>query len=126
MIKDVKIWIGENPIYSKKVQEYLFTQGFRWNGVCNDKGVNFIYKSTIVANNRGILFYGIYTKSAFDSLTYTEMKLIETVSYSLEEVKQREKICIGEKNYYLDELEVALKNIKPITENDQQYQDLDW
>ena len=126
MIKDVKIWIGENPIYSKKVQEYLFTQGFRWNGVCNDKGVNFIYKSTIVANNRGILFYGIYTKSAFDSLTYTEMKLIETVSYSLEEVKQREKICIGGKEYYKDELEVALKNIKPITENDQQYQDLDW
>lgn len=29
-----------------------------------------------------------------------------------EEVK--EKICIGEKEYYIDELEVALANINPI------------
>ena len=62
--------------------------------------------------------HGNYNKAGFDyEDQYTEMKLIETVSYSLEGVKQREKICIGEKSYYIDELEVALKNIKPITEN---------
>jgi hypothetical protein len=117
MIKNVKIWIGENnEEYSRKVQEYLFSQGAKWNTE-KDTIVRFTEKTSLFAGRSGeiTMLYGNYDKSVFDSLSsFKEMKLIETVSYSLEEVIVREKICIGEKNYYIDELEVALKNIKPI------------
>jgi hypothetical protein len=115
MIKNVKIWIGENnEEYSRKAQEYLFSQGVTWNGKFN-KGtdVNWVKCSALFVVHDGNLMHGDFDKSFFDSLSsYEEMKLIE--SYHLEEVKQRETICVGEKNYYIDELEVALRNIKHI------------
>ena len=119
MINNIKIWIGKNnPEFSEKVQKYLFSQDVRWYGYrgTSGKNVDFVEEPALFVRGNGFLAYGSnYDKRRFDGLKeYKEMKLIETVSYSLEEVKQREKICIGEKNYYLDELEVALKNIKPI------------
>ena len=113
MIKNIKIWIGkDNPTYSKKVQEYLFSQGVLWihNG---DKVVRHTNTNYIVVGEMHRLWCGGNRGATpFEMVDCKEMKLIETVTYTLEAV--REKICIGEKSYYIDELEVALKNIKPI------------
>jgi hypothetical protein len=116
MIKNVKFWIGENnEEYSRKVQEYLFSQGVTWNDLTNGTVPLWCKYFALFVGNDGNLMYGNYDKSVFDSLSsYEEMKLIETVTFTLEEVIVREKICIGGKDYYIDELEVALKNIKPI------------
>ena len=114
MIKNVKFWIGENnPEYSKRVQEYLYTQCVSW-GVGYEPAC-FTNKASLFVGGDGILSYANYDKARFDSKDkYTEMKLIETVTFTLEEVIVREKICIGDKTYYLDELTKALENIKPI------------
>ena len=111
MIENVKIWIGENnEEYSRKVQEYLFSQGIGW--VVGDNVVRNTERLNIFIDSHQKFISGDFDETGFKKTSRKEMKLIETVSYSLEEV--REKICIGEKSYYLDELEVALKNIKPI------------
>ncbi len=116
MYKNIKIWIGENnEEYSRLVQEYLFSKGATWNGGTKGTDVNRVKCPALFVNDDGNLMYGNYDKSVFDSLSpYEEVKLVETVSYSLEEVIVREKISIGGNEYYIDELEVALKNIKPI------------
>ena len=114
MIKYIKIWIGENnPTYSKRVQDFLFSQGVRWNGGGDEETVCCINKDSLFIGGDGNLFYANYNKARFDfEDKYTEMKLIETTRYTLKEVK--EKIFIGEKSYYIDELTKALENIKPI------------
>jgi hypothetical protein len=116
MIKNVKIWIGKNnEEYSRLVQEYLFSKGVTWNDLTNGTVPIWCKCLPLFVGNDGNLMYGNYDKSVFDSLSsYEEVKLVETVTYSLEEVIVREKIYIGDKEYYKDELEVALKNIKPI------------
>jgi hypothetical protein len=113
MIKNIKIWIGEkNGEYSRKVQEYLFSQGVLWQD-SKDTVVRYTHTTHMVVDNQQRLACGTVSATEFKSINFCkEMKLIETVSYTLEEV--REKICIGGKEYYIDELEVALKNIKPI------------
>ena len=114
MIKNVKIWIGEkNGEYSRKVQEYLFSQGVLWQD-SKDTVVRYTDSSHVAVDNQQRLTSGRSSATAFKESLNKEMKLIETVTYSLEEVKQREKICIGEKSYYLDELTKALENIKPL------------
>ena len=113
MIKNVKIWIGkDNEDYSEKVQKYLFSQGNSWYE--KDYTFQFTEKSSLFINGDGNLSFANYNKARFDEDEFTEMKLVETVSYSLEEVKVRDKVCIGQNTYYKDELEVALKNVKPI------------
>jgi hypothetical protein len=113
MIENVKIWIGEkNGEYSRKVQEYLFSQGIEW--VAGSNVVHNTERLNIFVDSRQKFISGNYNATEFKNSSRKEMKLIENVTYTLEEVKQREKICIGDKSYYIDELEVALKNIKPI------------
>ena len=120
MIKNIKFWIGENnDQYSRKVQEYLYSQGVKWNGLIWNGGVyepvHFTNKASLFIDGDGDLFYVNYNKARFDCEDkFIEMKLIETVTYSLEEVNRKEKICIGEKSYYIDELTKALENIKHI------------
>ena len=118
MIKNIKIWIGENnDQYSRKVQKYLFSQGVKWarSWGTGDKDVNWCDISLLFIGEEGTLMYGNNDERVFRTLNkYTEMKLVETITYSLEEVNRREKITIGGNTYYIDELEVALKNIKPI------------
>ena len=117
MIKNIKIWIGkDNPLLSYTVQRHLFTQGVRWNelGRYGD-GVNWGKCPALFVGNEGNLMYGNYDKKVFESLTqYTEMELIETSTFTLEEVIVRETIKIGDRTYYKDELTKALENIKPI------------
>jgi hypothetical protein len=115
MIKNIKIWIGkDNPLLSYTVQRHLFTQGVRWNGL-DGIDVNWGKCPNLFVGENGNLLYGNYDKKVFETLTqYTEMKLIETSNFTLEAVIIREKICIGGKEYYIDELTKALENIKPI------------
>jgi hypothetical protein len=102
MYRNIKIRVGKD---FKAIKKHLNSLGAYWVG---DYEGRFLYVDLY-----GAVFLG-NDDIIFKESVKQEMKLIETVTYSLEEVKQREKICIGEKSYYIDELEVALKNIKPI------------
>ena len=113
MYQDIKIEIENN---GKAIQEYLFSQGNTWNTLksIEDATIHEInHRKFLYVGSLGLLFLnGTDSDTCVYQMNMPIMKFIKTVSYSLEEV--REKICIGEKEYYIDELEVALKNIKPI------------
>jgi hypothetical protein len=113
MIANIKIWIGKNnEEYSRLVQEQLFSYGLTWNsGDRTFLNTDMPVLCVGFGTNQRISCNGL-SREGFEILTQKEMKLVSV--YSLEEVKDREKITIGDKSYYLDELEVALKNIKPI------------
>ena len=115
MYKNIKIWIGKNnEEYSRLVQKQLFSYGLTWNS--GDR--------TFLNTDMPVLLVGLginqkiscngLSREGFERLPDKEMKLVETVIYTLEEVNQREKISLSGNEYYKDELEVALKNIKPI------------
>jgi hypothetical protein len=102
----------KSPEHSKMVQEHLFSLGYRWaDGVTSVMytEVSFlIFKSSA----KRIFYFPSYNYEKLSD--WQEVELIETVSYELKEVPKKEVVTIGEKSYYKDELEVALKNINPI------------
>ena len=104
MYRNLKIRVGKD---GKALRKHLVSLGHSW-GVDDGR--------YIFISDSGTIVHG-YDDIVFKESKKLQAKLVETVSYSLEEVKQREKICIGGKEYYLDELTKALENIKPI-END--------
>ena len=112
MIENVKIWIGENnDHYSRLVQEQLFRYGLTWNtGHREVRHTNMSVLLVGLGSNK-INCNGI-SRATFETLPHKDLKLVDTSFYSLEAV--REKICIGGKDYYIDELEVALENINPV------------
>jgi len=109
---DYKIRI-ESPEHSRKVQEHLFSLGYKWGGT-NSTDVISIFPETIVFYSTSKKIYYFVAKKCETLLGYQEVELIETVSYELKEIPKKEVVTIGEKSYYKDELEVALKNINPI------------
>ena len=105
MYKNIKIKVEKTSAYEEAIKKHLVDMGHKgWTGWSG----KFIF-----IRDNGYIEHG-YSDIDFNESLKKEMKLIETVSYHLEEVIVREKICIGGKDYYTDELEVALKNIKPI------------
>jgi hypothetical protein len=95
----------KSPEHSEKVQKHLFSLGYRWDG-CDQ-----LIKNT---DKPFLVFQGKYLYWFDTDTDFPELELIETVSYELKEVPKKEVVTIGEKSYYKDELEVALKNINPI------------
>ena len=129
-LKEKKIWI-ENDKAFYKVQDALIANGYRWFSFVTKKitydefriGINGINKNTcVVTFSDGDICCCSLRRKAFDEdyrIEYTIEKVVKkvvTISYKFNEVVPvvRETIEIGEKTYYLDELEVALENIKPI------------
>jgi hypothetical protein len=111
-LKPLKI-ICKSAEHLEKVQNYLFSNGYRWGGRYESapyelkKG--FKGDICIFPEVRQFFFWDLVKPFYF-----TEVELIEKVSYELKEIPKREVVTIGEKSYYKDELEVALKNINPI------------
>ena len=105
-----KVVINHDAELSAKVQRYLFSQGYTWR--MGQKHVMYGNKVGLITINDNNQTFG-FTEGLVSDI-YEEVELTEEVSYVLEPVKVRETIAIGDKNYYLDELEVALENIKPI------------
>jgi hypothetical protein len=99
----------KSPEHSEKVQKHLFSLGYTWHGWST---VIFVDKRFLTFDSEIKIIY--YNESFFNDLPNQEVELIETVSYELKEVPKKEVVTIGEKSYYKDELEVALKNINPI------------
>ena len=104
-----KIFV-KSPEHSKNVQDHLFSLGYKWKS--GDKEYISLPESyhCIYVNDYGKneLTYGS------GSLNYPEFELIEKISFDLKDKK--EVVKIGEKSYYMSDLEIALSNIKPIEE----------
>ena len=120
-MKDFKFRITNAEDF-KGVQEYLFSEGYEWyyakkeiqewiygysNGLFNVTSGGYIQ----CMDARDI---HCMDAAYFERMPCPEYELMKSISYSLEPVKVRKTVVIGDKVYYLDELEVAIKNIKPI------------
>jgi len=102
----------KSPEHSEKVQDYLFSLGYTWaEGIT---AVMYTDAKFIVFDITSKIIYFVPFYRIEKIAEYQEVELIETVSYELKEILKREVVTIGEKSYYKDELEVALKNINPI------------
>ena len=101
--KAMKFWIGDNPELSKKVQEILFGAGYHWYSGSTEQKTEPRYIRT---EPNGTMYHGC--TSAYYVEAYGEAI---DISWMLAE---KETISIGDKKYYKDELETALKNINPI------------
>ena len=91
----------------EQAQKYLFSQGIGWihSGYVLQSWVYEYCHGEFTVENGVIINVG--------TSKYPEKQL--TVTYSFEPVKVRETIAIvGKISYYLDELKVALENIKHI------------
>jgi hypothetical protein len=105
----------KSPEHSEKVQKHLSSLGYTWYGWSTDlNAVIFVGKRFLTFDSEIKRIYYTNSESLFNNLPNREVELIETVSYELKEVPKKEVVTIGEKSYYKDELEVALKNINPI------------
>ena len=111
-MKNIKIY-SKNFEHSRKIQEKLFEMGYSWTFDLG-KEVSFEVRPFIYANGEGHITYGTDYKQFLSNTNFCEVELIETVSYEFKEIPKKEVVKIGENSYYVDELEVALKNIKPI------------
>lgn len=100
-----KIFV-KSPEHSKKVQDHLFSLGYKWNSGDNKyfslpESCQCIYVNDYGKNE---LTYGT------GSVKCPEFELIEYLK------EKKEVVKIGEKSYYISDLEVAISNIKPIEE----------
>ena len=112
MKESIKFWVGyENEEYSRKVQEYLFTQGVKWRD-SKDTVVRYTECSYIFANMKKELTCGSLKALEFKNSPFKEVKLVETVSYSLEEVK--ETVSIRGVEYNVDDVLKALEDAKEV------------
>jgi hypothetical protein len=102
----------ESPEHSEKVQKHLFSLGYTWAEGVTD--VMYTDAKFIVFDITSKIIYFVPFYRIEKIAEYQEVELIEKVSYEFKEVPKREVVTIGEKSYYKDELEVALKNINPI------------
>jgi hypothetical protein len=110
--KKTKVIRIKSPDHSRKVQKHLFSLGYKWN-TWNTLGVEVMYIEKpvlVIFEDRKVISWS--EKS--DLYPYQELELFETVSYEFKEIPKKEVVTIGEKSYYKDELEIALKNINPI------------
>lgn len=124
IFKFMKIWIGENHSYGNKekehydklVQKELFKLGYGWirHSSCNYNSYEYnpVTKTCLLTTSDGLIYFDAYSHEQFKEFPSNEFKL--KVGYVLEEFQSRKIICIGDNEYYEDELETALKNIKPI------------
>jgi len=108
MNTDFKIIVAEEDFC--EFQKYLSSMGFRTPNGNNPLSLKY-YKPFFVGRNK-IIDTVSGGETHYNKVDFPEYQFVKTVVYSFAEV--REKICIGGKEYYKDELEVALKNIKPI------------
>ena len=125
--QEMKIWIEDAEEFYK-VQDALFANGYHWYGFDARKRkydefqIDIDKATCVVTFSDGDICRCSLKRKAFDEdyrVEYTIEKVVKkvvTISYKFNEVVPvvRETIEIGEKTYYLDELEVALENIKPI------------
>ena len=81
----------ENEEHSKKIQEYLFSLGYRWDNCSVAKLINSKYLYTC---SQGFLWYGS-NKDLYEKYCNKEYKLKEVVTYELEEVKEEPKISVN-------------------------------
>ncbi len=108
MKTDFKIIVAEEDFW--EFQKYLSSMGFRTPNGNNPLSLKY-YKPFFIGRNK-IIDTVSGGETHYNKVDFPEYQFVKTIVYSFAEV--REKITIGEKTYYKDELEFALKNIKPI------------
>jgi predicted nucleic acid-binding Zn-ribbon protein len=66
---DTKIWIGDNPELSRRVQEKAFESGYKWNGL--DRYVQNTERKDLYFNGAGkTVNFGSSDRNVFDKTTY--------------------------------------------------------
>ena len=103
----------QSPEHSKKIQEHLFSLGYGWRMNPRIRIIRFTDAAFILAFEDKQL-YRSNNELYFNEHRLPEVELVEKISYEFKEIPKREVVKIGEKFYFLDELEIALKNINPI------------
>ena len=130
----------QSPEHSEKIQKYLFSLGYYWcvPKLGNQKQIILTEKKFLVYypenltiyysdngnkqlyRSNGELYFDehrlpeveLVEKFSYEWIeTNNKIRIVETVSYEFKEIPKREVVKIGEKSYFLDELEIALKNI---------------
>ena len=101
-----------------KIQDALFSMGYTWASGDTCRLYESYYTGegalALKIEDKSFLRTTHFGNTTWDNLPFIDVELKPVVKYSLVPVKVRETVAIGKKTYYLDELEVALKNIKPI------------
>jgi hypothetical protein len=112
MYKNIAIKINKEDCLSRDLQERLFFFGNKWQyGI--GAVVQNVFCDYIFIGPDGLMSQGTevdylrHKYPIFHVETRTQIVIVESPI-------RREKISLGGKEYYKDELEVALKNIKPI------------
>jgi len=110
--KKTKVIRIKSPDHSRKVQKHLFSLGYKWDNHLTSgvEVVNTENPTLVILEDRKVICWS----EKLDLYPYQELELIETISYEFKEIPKKEVVTIGEKSYYKDELEVALKNINPL------------
>lgn len=107
----------KNSEHSEKIQNKLFELGYKWNS--GGKTIQHTDKPFLYVNDydeNGITFStALIGECYFDSMNLSEVELIEKIEYEFKEIPKKNVVKIGENSYYEDELNEALKNIKPIS-----------
>ena len=113
-------YIGIDEYY--KTQDALFSLGYTWasGAKCRLYGESLGEKSEgsfgLDTETKMFLratvpnYYGV----SISGFPYIDVELKEVIKYSLEPIKVREKVVIGEKSYYLDEVYEAIEKLKII------------
>ena len=113
--KSFKIRVN-SPEHSEKIQKHLLNLGYEWS-ITKSKNISEENKSSpflFAYSDGSVTSAHNLSQNYFKSHKNIEVELVETVSYEFKEIKKREVLKIGNNSYYMDELEIALKNINPI------------
>lgn len=76
-----KIWIGQNPMLWKKVQQYFFDNNIFWSSSITSNFISQFKTRNFIKCNNNILYYGEdgdTTKFGFNKCQYEELSVEET------------------------------------------------
>lgn len=110
--RGIKIRVG-SEVDSTAIQEFLFTQGCRWNAGADvrhaDKKYLFVEKSGSIGWDNSDLFFE--QSASYKEMTFTTGLKVVVTGHAL---KERQKTVLFGKTYFTDELEARLAGLEVV------------
>ena len=104
--KAMRFFIGDNPAVSKAIQKRLFKLGYKW--AKSGKKVSHTEKRGLTTWDDGDITHGSGNQAAgFTDVDVEWMKPVE----------ERELLEVGDKTYYLDDVEASLAEVEEAKTN---------